>query len=230
MDKSKIDETLLDEKEEKEKFQDEPFTYVEIKGKQSFPALFWAQWGLLFLIAFYFVSIFVDGFSNMHKYGIQESTGINYIFLIPKVERIFYLSLFLILPATFFLTLFLEKVVNNKFFARLQSLTEPKSAIKVTYGLMAIAAIIILFVTLVVLRQTPIADDENVYLFQTRIMAAGQLTLEGKPGKDSLFEDNIFLVNNNTESNVPKLETGRLYGQYPFGHSAILLIGYFLGF
>lgn len=217
-------------KAEKQKYQDEPFTYVEKENGKSFPAIFWAQWALLFLVAFYFISIFVDGFGNMHKYGIQESTGINYIFLISKTEKIFYIALLMLLPATFFLTLFLEKIVKPEIVSKLSKLTEPKNALKTTFALMVIVGIIILVISLGILKQSPIADDENVYLFQTRIMASGHLTLEGKPGRDSLFEDNIFLVNNNNESEVPKLKTGQLYGQYPFGHSALLLIGYFFNF
>jgi hypothetical protein len=73
-----------------------------------------------------------------------------------------------------------------------------------------------------VLQDQAVTDDENVYLFQTRILAAGHLTLpslsDEEPLRERIFEDNIFLVNN-----------GKIFGQYPFGHSLALLPGYLLG-
>ena len=205
--------------QEKQKFQDEPFTFVEDSKGKSFSPLFWLQWGLLFVIGFYFISILSDGFGSMHKYGIQESTGINYIFVITKTEKLFFAALFLCLPAAFFFALSTEKFVKNTLISRLKTLEQPKNAMRTVIVMMLIAGVAISCITLGILKQSPISDDENVYLFQTRILAQGKLALDSKPGDDTLFEDNIFLVNN-----------GKIFGQYPFGHSIIILLGYLLGF
>lgn len=205
--------------EDKRKFQDEPFTFVEDSKDKSFNPVFWLQWGLLFIIGFYFFSILSDGFGQMHKYGIQEATGVNYIFIISKTEKIFFAALFLCLPAAFFFALSAENYARKKLLSKLKTLEEPKNAIRVVICLMLVAGLAVSYITLGLLKQSPISDDENVYLFQTRILATGKLALDSKPENDAMFEDNIFLVNN-----------GKIFGQYPFGHSIIILLGYLLGF
>jgi dolichyl-phosphate-mannose-protein mannosyltransferase len=207
--KSPIDKTA---------FQDEPFDFIEDKGKIRFPAIFWLQWGLLFLFCFYFASIFAGGFSEMHQYGVDEASGQNSVFHISSPEKIFFAALLICLPAALFLTLFAEKFIKPEFMNRLKWFVDPNNSKKVVGAMMAVAAIAIILVAFLILDRSPISDDENVYGFQTRILAQGKLTLESKPDNDSLFEDNIFLVNN-----------GKIFGQYPFGHSMILLPGYLLG-
>ena len=221
MEDTKTTKTRQEIEAEKLKYQDEPFYYVDDKEaqKRPFPPTFWLQWGLLFLVGFYFIGLFLNGFSPLRSYGIDEATGQNQIFIVSDNEKLFYAALLVLLPCAVLLTLFAERYLKNGVIDRLRALTEPKNARKIVAGLMVLSALLILFITTSVLQQTPISDDENVYLFQTRIMSHGSLTLNSKPGDDALFEDNIFLVNND-----------KVYGQYPFGHSAVLLIGYLLGY
>jgi hypothetical protein len=67
-----------------------------------------------------------------------------------------------------------------------------------------------------VVRGVPLSDDEDVYLFQARVLATGHLTAP-PPGPREFF-DNVFLVND-----------GRLYGQYPLGHALALVPGVWIG-
>jgi len=67
-----------------------------------------------------------------------------------------------------------------------------------------------------ILHHSPITDDEGVYLLQARIFASGKLYVDSPEPRE--FFDNIFVVNN-----------GRLYGQYPAGHPALLAVGVVLG-
>ena len=205
--------------EEKLKYQDEPFTYVEGEQKKPFPSIFWLQWGLLLVAGFYFASIFVDGFGGMHRYGVQEETGTNFIFLISNAEKFFFGALLLCLPAAVFLALFFEKFFRVSYLDKMKSLLVLSNAKKAVAAMMVLAGLAITIISVGILKQTPISDDENIYLFQARMLANGSFTLDSKPGEDAIFEDNIFLVNN-----------GKVFGQYPFGHSIILVLGSLVGF
>ena len=65
-----------------------------------------------------------------------------------------------------------------------------------------------------VLRAGPITDDENVYLFQARLLAAGHLSIGSLPESVRAFFDNQFIINN-----------GRWFGMYFIGHGAMLALG-----
>ena len=219
MDKLEQNQTPEQIEAERLQYQDEPFYYEEGEQNKPFPPHFWLQWGLLLVVGFYFISIFLGGFGGMHRYGVQGETGINYIFLITQTEKIFFAALLLCLPAAVFLALFAERFWRPSHLEKAANLLEPKRALRIVLILMLLVGLVVTGTILNVIKQTPISDDENVYTFQTRILATGHLTIDSKPGDDALFEDNIFLVNN-----------GKIFGQYPFGHSFVLLAGHLLGF
>lgn len=72
---------------------------------------------------------------------------------------------------------------------------------------------------MLVLRQTPLTDDELAYLFQAEILLEGKLTLASQPPVRRPHFDNVFVINN-----------GSWYTQYPFGHPAVLIPGVAIGF
>jgi hypothetical protein len=68
------------------------------------------------------------------------------------------------------------------------------------------------------LGDTAITDDENVYSFMARTFASGRLYLPSMPEPVRPFFDNHFLINN-----------GKWYGIYFPGHPAVLALGERLG-
>lgn len=79
------------------------------------------------------------------------------------------------------------------------------------------AALVFALVTLsryVLLGDTAITDDENVYSFMARTFASGHLYLPSMPEPIRPFFDNHFVINN-----------GKWYGIYFPGHPALLALG-----
>ncbi len=81
---------------------------------------------------------------------------------------------------------------------------------------MILAALALLAVVLVVLArvavlQGPITDDENVYVFQARLLATGRLWIPSLPEPVRAFFDNQFIIND-----------GRWFGMYFPGHPLVL--------
>lgn len=68
------------------------------------------------------------------------------------------------------------------------------------------------------LRNTAITDDENVYEFMARMWAGGHLSVPSPPPEVRAFFENQFVVND-----------GRWYGIYAPGHPAVLTLGQWLG-
>jgi len=62
-----------------------------------------------------------------------------------------------------------------------------------------------------VLRDAPVTDDENVYLFQAELLTRGRLFAESLPSAVRGFFDNQFIIND-----------GRWFGLYFVGHPAVL--------
>jgi Dolichyl-phosphate-mannose-protein mannosyltransferase len=85
-------------------------------------------------------------------------------------------------------------------------------------ALALLVLVLVLGIRVWVLRATPITDDENVYHFQARLLASGQLYRESLPEPVRPFFDNQFIVNN-----------GRWYGLYFIGHSLLLAAASRLG-
>ncbi|MBN2055882.1 glycosyltransferase family 39 protein [bacterium] len=85
-------------------------------------------------------------------------------------------------------------------------------------GFPLLVTIEILLAAILVLKCTPITDDEFAYLFQARILARGALYLPSQPPLPRPHFDNIFIVN-----------SGKWFTQYPFGHPLLLLPGVLLG-
>jgi hypothetical protein len=202
---------------------DETFDFVEFDEKSA-PRLsrwFWVQWCVLLGVGFGMLSVLEGGFDNVREYGWTEA-GVNKILLFSHTETIFGLALLALLPLAIFLVLGLEDVLWRPF-ARLAAWLRPASRRRAALLVLVLAAGgAIVAGSQWMLAKRPVTDDENVYLFQTRILAKGWLTLPSLPDQeplhDRLFEDNIFLVNN-----------GKIFGQYPFGQSLMLLPGYLLG-
>jgi len=203
---------------------DESFDFVDLEAEtpQRFSRWFWLQWIILLLIGFVLLDILIGGFDTMHRYGWSE-TGINWALLINKWEKIFALALFAMLPAAVFMVLAFEDILNEPLKRMTAWWSKPARSRLLVPMFTLLAGVLILASILFIFHRQPITDDENVYLFQSRIFASGQLTLPSlpmtEPLQDRIFEDNVFMVNN-----------GKIFGQYPFGHSFLLIPTYLLGF
>ncbi len=199
----------------------DPFTLAEHyqSGSRGFGVVSLVVWGIVLVGGFFFVNRFAGDFANMREYGPDE-TGINAVFSLSKNEQLFMATTLLMLPAAVFLTLGLAGSLGMRLVTRLRAWSRDETAVRrALIGLVVFAGISIALIGALVLHNTPITDDENVYEFQARIFASGRLALPSLPGDDRMFDDNIFLVNN-----------GRIYGQYPFGHSFFLLPGTLVGY
>ena len=197
----------------------EEFYAVDLgEGEKKFSRWFWWQWGLLFVAIIFFTSIFVGGFKHMHAYGPNQ-VGDNWIFMFTSTEMIFYAILLLCVPAAICFALGLEVFVPDRWIGRFKEIVfHPKWQRVLIGAMLGWTALAVIFTGVVVIKNQPTSDDENVYELQTRILASGRLSVDSLPSPDNIFQDNIFLVNN-----------GKIFGQYPFGHSIFLLIGYFIG-
>jgi len=202
---------------------DPTFTFAPFADNQPRrrAGLMWVQWSVLLVLGFTLLAVLVGDFANMHEYGWTED-GQNRALLISKNEKIFALGLCAMLPLVLFLISGLEKrlgPVAERL--RTWALAPRRPALLLTI-MSVFTALAIVAIGRWALEEQPITDDENVYLLQSRIFAAGHLTLpslpDEEPLRDRIFEDNIFLVNN-----------GKIFGQYPFGQSFILLPGLLVG-
>ncbi|NLH48374.1 MAG: glycosyltransferase family 39 protein [Myxococcales bacterium] len=202
---------------------DETFDYVEFEKKspQRLSRWFWLQWCVLLGIGFAMLSILSGGFANMHEYGWSDA-GENRVLLISKNEMIFAVGLLAMLPLVVFLVIGAEHWLAGPLGRLVEKLAQPRRRRLVVVAAMMVAGALLFGAAKWVLDYQPVTDDENVYLFQSRILAAGQLALPSLPDveplRDRIFEDNIFLVNN-----------GKIFGQYPVGQSIALLPGYLAG-
>jgi hypothetical protein len=202
---------------------DPTFTFVEFEEKapQRLSRGFWLQWVVLLGVGFAMLSILCGGFANMREYGWTD-TGVNRVLIFSQNEKIFAFSLLAMLPLAIVAVLALEDLLARPC-SRILGLARTAARRRVTLAaLLLVTGATTFAATTWVLQDQAVTDDENVYLFQTRILAAGHLTLpslsDEEPLRERIFEDNIFLVNN-----------GKIFGQYPFGHSLALLPGYLLG-
>ncbi|HPQ69648.1 MAG TPA: glycosyltransferase family 39 protein [bacterium] len=203
---------------------DETFDFVdaEEEAPHRFSRLFWLQWIVLFFAGFFLLSILNNGFAAMHRYGWSE-TGISWSILIPKSEKVFALALLAMLPAAVFMIFAFEDLLRKTVVKVGNWLFAPGRVRILLPTLLVVAAVAIFCCGRFILDDRPITDDENVYLFQSRILAAGHLTLPSLPDQaplqDRLFEDNVFFVNN-----------GKIFGQYPLGQSILLLPTLLMGY
>ena len=196
------------------------FAPFEEAAPRQLTRWFWLQWCLLLGIGFGMLSILSGGFANMRDFGWTED-GTNMVLLFSEGEKIFYLGLLAMFPFVLFLVIGLEDVFREPL-ARVSAWLKPIQRRRLYVGLMIALTGFLVFGTVQwVTKNRPITDDERVYWFQTRILSSGQLTLPSLPDEEPLreriFEDNIFMVNN-----------GKIFGQYPVGHSLALLPGYYL--
>lgn len=202
---------------------DPTFTFVAFDEDQPRrrAGFMWAQWAVLLILGFTLLAVLVGDFANMHEYGWTED-GQNRALLISKDEKIFALGLCALLPLVIFLIIGLEKRLGRTIELLRDWTITPRRPILPVAVLLLFAGLVIVGIGHWALREQPITDDENVYLLQSRIFAAGLLTLpslpDEEPLRDRIFEDNIFLVNN-----------GKIFGQYPFGQSFVLLPGLLVG-
>jgi hypothetical protein len=97
-----------------------------------------------------------------------------------------------------------------------ERLAGPRGRLWGDAGLFLVTCLLVATVGGSALQGMPLADDEWVYLFQAQLIAGGHLTMPTPPLGEHLR--NQFLV-----------VTDRMYGQYPFGHPALLAAGVLLG-
>ncbi|MCZ7585685.1 MAG: hypothetical protein M5R36_21450 [Deltaproteobacteria bacterium] len=201
---------------------EDPFFVLPADHEQAagLSKLLLAVWGLALTAGFFLVGIAAGDFANLHKYGWDEDHQ-NYIMRLSSEEQLFYVALLLLFPAAIFLALAFEDRIGPRLVGWTRRVAaDEKTAKKCVVGLTFLAVAAIGATAGGVLEGTWITDDENVYVFQSRIFAAGRLALPSlETPEDRIFNDNIFLVNN-----------GKIYGQYPLGHSAFLLPGVIIGF
>ena len=204
-------------------FVDETFDFKDFEKEppQHFSVWFWGQWIVLIGVGFGLLSVLSGGFENLSQYG-WSPTGVNYALLLSKTEKLFGLGLLAMLPAAVFLIIAFERKLAAPLEATTRWVLSPNRLRWLVPALVLVCGALVVMFALFVLEDSPLTDDENVYLFQTRIFANGHLTLPSLPNDgelpDRLFEDNIFLVNN-----------GKIFGQYPLGQSLTLLVGYLIG-
>ncbi len=174
--------------------------------------------GILMVAGFFAVGHFHGGFSDMRQYGVDEN-GSSHILSLSDDEKLFMIALLLLLPATAFLTLAFEEKLPKRVIDKLSEIaTDENLRRKALIGLTVATLAVTVFIAYFILKGGPVSDDENIYLFQARIFKSGRLALESLPAPDRMFNDNVFLVND-----------GRMFGQYPFGHSFFLLPGLLVG-
>lgn len=209
---------LLDEKQTDGNFD---FVDSDQDTPTRFSRWFWLQWIILLGVGFSLLSILSGDFSNLHEYG-WSNTGVNWALLLTPMEKIFGLGLAVMLPIVIFLILAFEDIAAKPLIRFGRWLLHPRRIRFLLPILLLVTGTLITLTTLWVLDKQPLTDDENIYLFQSRIFASGRLALpslaDTEPLNDRLFEDNVFMVNN-----------GKIFGQYPLGHSALLLPAYLLG-
>ncbi|MBZ0271777.1 glycosyltransferase family 39 protein [bacterium] len=190
----------------------------DLARAKPFSPFFLLFWSFALIGGYFLIDTFAGGFADMRKYGWDDE-GRNWILTLTREERMFMSALLLLLPAAFMLTLATARRAGPAILSLGRRLVaDDKHARRFAIAAAGIATAASIAVAFFVLDRTPITDDENVYVFQARILASGRLTLPSLPPEDRLFGDNIFLVNE-----------GTVYGQYPFGHSIFLLPGIFAG-
>ncbi len=179
--------------------------------------------GLLCLIAFSFSAyrfmIFVEdihGFGNLRKYG-ADNDGINWVSKVTvKEQQLWRILTVYVFPGLIFLA---TGLVCFLYAAQLEKTDKIGKRLLAVAGKASpwIVFPVILIIAVFVLKETGLTDDEDVYLFQARILADGHLTAPAHPLKE--FFDNVFLINED-----------RMYGQYPVGHPLMLVPGVWVGF
>ena len=101
----------------------------------------------------------------------------------------------------------------NAAFDRLASVPARSAWIRAILAALVVFGLVTAARTLL-LRDTAITDDENVYVFMARTFASGRLYLPSMPEPARPFFDNHFVVND-----------GKWYGIYFPGHPAVLALG-----
>lgn len=105
-----------------------------------------------------------------------------------------------------------ERLMNG--FDHLQSIGKSGAWVTAT-----ISSVLVFFlvtaVRIFLLNNTPITDDENVYVFMARTLALGRTHLPSLPEGIRPFFDNQFIIND-----------GKWYGMFFPGHPAFLAIGH----
>lgn len=102
-------------------------------------------------------------------------------------------------------------------FDRLETLP-PRAVAGATTAAAGALVVLITLVRFLLLRDTAITDDENVYAFMARVFASGRLYAPSAPEAIRAFFDNQFIVNN-----------GKWHGMFFPGHGALLAVGERLG-
>lgn len=198
------------------------FVPFDDRARRPLSRWFWLQWCGLLAVGLLMLAVLSDGFVEMRDYG-WTADGRNRVLLFGDNEKIFFVGLLAMLPFSIFLVAGLEDYLT-RIAAKLGVWLAPFRRRRLWVAVLILGVGGALFATThLLLQDRPVTDDEGVYWLQTRILAAGHLTLESLPDqqplRDRLFEDNIFLVNN-----------GKIFGQYPVGHSFLLLPGFYLGY
>ena len=156
---------------------------------------------------FAWCEISTSGWSDLHLHSGGRG-GRPWIQLLPPQEGVLYLALLAMVPAIVLL--------GGRLGASAGLATAWRWAIAHRRGVVWTAAggavLAALAVGHLVVRRTPLTDDEQAYLFQARVMAGGRLTAPSPDARP--FYDNIFLVND-----------GRWYAQYPVGSPLLLAAG-----
>ncbi|MCB1155488.1 glycosyltransferase family 39 protein, partial [bacterium] len=199
----------------------DPFHYVDDSRTltAAFSPSFFLLWGLVLFAFFFAVNAFVGDFARMAAYGINDEHR-NWIFQLTKKQIVFAVTLLALVPAAGFIGFATRETAGARLFNYAVSTMQDRAKRRRLLLAMCVGGVVVIgTIANLVLENTAISDDERAYVFQSRILASGHLTLPSLDEPYRKFEDNVFLVNN-----------GRRYAQYPFGHSLFLLPGVIAGY
>jgi 4-amino-4-deoxy-L-arabinose transferase-like glycosyltransferase len=125
------------------------------------------------------------------------------------------------IPAVLLLTFSVQEAAGPRILdaiERLDSLT-PREVRAIVFGACSVTFFLITLARLVILKDAPISDDENAYIFMAQMFAYGKIQVPAPPEALRLFFENQFLI----------IKAGKMYGIYFPGHPAALAIGERLG-
>lgn len=164
------------------------------------------------LAGYWVLDRLVGPFSTIRRYG-SDPQGHAWALEMPAGEIFWYLAS-LLLPIAVWLLWRAWPVADDR-------PATSRDRQRAVAACMVLATVLSVVLRLVVLRGAPLTDDDMVYRFQAQIIAGGHLTGTPPPATGSAWEpfQHIFLG----------VYQGHWFGQYGFGHPAILALWELLG-
>ncbi|MBN2054508.1 glycosyltransferase family 39 protein, partial [bacterium] len=171
---------------------------------------------LLIAAAYFGLAFYKPGFADYHRYGRYSDVTMWISLIAPKELTFFITYLAAGIATVLLLVRALRATRLPELMDRLAGNVERRQERTIVTALTVVALAAVAACTILSHDGTPLTDDEWVYRFQARVLAAGMLTAP-LPGPPDFFRNQYMVV------------TDRLYSQYAFGHSALLAAGAVLG-